>query len=367
MKRLRRLTVFILLAVGLVISFGANAAVENNVQPDTILSAEGKVVFNLKYANQLLEFFSSIRKPFISKNFDELDARSDYRNMYLHLLADTNYPRDPFIDSPEGVLLWNSIKLYYGNKAFLDAYVRALQYVEKNALIARYKTWNACKVWFEAHSKKIVDFMDTYDKAYEKTFVIAKGIYGGIISGTEEPSVFQMYLILEKAGLSNIHTDRDPLTPDMRNRLQDIDNHVNAVRRKSEEFKKQGEELQVLVTVAQTLHKEVEAMIQKEAAKGNANQSTFGQKVMTPDRRVLERLEELARACIDTYSYFEKDENTRLLITHEIARKYISLASNASPNISYVEKFIRAHKYIKMQHRVLVKKIVEIRERKRKK
>ena len=118
MKRLRRLTAFMLLAVGLVISFGANAAEENNVQPDTILSAEGKVVFNLKYANQLLEFFSSIRKPFISKKFDELDARSDYRNMYLHLLADTNYPRDPFIDSPEGVLLWNSIKLYYGNKLY---------------------------------------------------------------------------------------------------------------------------------------------------------------------------------------------------------------------------------------------------------
>lgn len=322
-------------------------------QPDNLRNAEGKIIFNIKYANALLDFYASMRKPFVSKQFDELDPRSDYRNLYLHLLADTNYPPDPFIDSPEGVLLWNSIKLYYGNKAFLDAYVRTLQYVEKNALIARYKTWNACKVWFEAHSKKIVDFMDTYDKAYEKTFVIAKGIYGGIISGTEEPSVFQMYLILEKAGLSNIHTDRDPLTPDMRNRLQDIDNHVNAVRRKSEEFKKQGEELQVLVTVAQTLHKEVEAMIQKEAAKGNANQSTFGQKVMTPDRQVLGRLEELARACIDTYSYFEKDENTRLLITHEIARKYISLASNASPNISYVEKFIRAHKYIKMQHRVL--------------
>ena len=315
--------------------------------PVEVRNAEGKVIFDKKYAIQLLASQTALRDKIRKANIEDI-SYDDLLSLAMGLLSENVYPKDPFIDDPQNVLLWNSLKIYYGNRDFIVAYCDLLLDVQRKDLINRYKAWKKCWEWFSSKSEKYDKWMRSdFSPAYRKVIPIIKAKFGYIITGTLEARAISLNAVLEEAGLKKIY-DYEKIQPEIFNQLRDLDIHIEAVRKNYDKFKSQWTGLQELVKKASELKKQAEAQVTSAARQGNANQSTMIPALFNPDRDVIAKIEELANKCQETYDDFRTHAWVRDLIDHKVNSDVFQPYNN--PDISYVETFRRLHQKLRAEN-----------------
>ena len=325
----------------------ATAEEQSQSAPVEVRNAEGKVIFNKKYAEQLLATQTEMRNKITKTNLEDI-AYTDLLHLAMDVLSENTYPKDPLIDDPQNVLLWNSLKIYYGNTAFIIAYAKLLNYVCETDLINRYITWTKCWEWFHSNSPKFDIWMrNEFSSAYKKAVPIIKAKFGYIITGTLEARAISLNTVLEESGLQKIY-DYDKIQPAFHNQLRDLDIHIEAVNKSYAKFKEQWTGLQEFVKNAREMQKEAEEQVIAAAQQGNANQSTMITALFYPDRNVIAKLEELAKKCQEMYNNFRYNEWVNDLINHNVDSDVFQPYNNQS--ISYVETFRLLHQKLRAEN-----------------
>ena len=307
---------------------------------DPGMNLEGKNKFDKKYAEQFLKYQHDVRLKVGDPTKDIRDIAREDLNLLNTALRLRYQDDDPIINDPQLVLLHNSLKIYYGDRAFISAYVKLLAFAFKNDMINRFITWNALLKWFEIRSDAYNNQLGAaFDEAFKKALSVIKGKFGLILTGSVGYNGISSQSVISESGLQSFFTSRS-IAPVFVNQLRDLELHIKVVRLTRKDFEEQYSQLLDLAQQAYELHKQVRSHIVREAGKGNANQSTMLSNIIDPDGKVILKLMEVASSCKAISEALSKDQKYAGLIEHKVKGEVLSpyLKSDAT----YLDAFVQA-------------------------